>query len=305
MELVPEDFNHPEKFYEGLLWAPDGELPDADFQKCFAQGIRARPPPDFKDYELCWSCGWKTRLQLDSTYGSRVRIAYTHANSGLWYLGSKLLLKDISNDGYSPGNDYITYEFLRSQQGLKILLIKKMEILSQPNDKTYILCMSRAEGGPLANTWRILSDVQKEHIRDQLLAILQELRQSTSSRPQAVDGSKLEDRIIGSCPTLRPFCQQIGSNTNDWFENMSAELRVGLAKIHKTEDPDVIEAEVQKLKNKFPDPEPYVLTHRDLTLGNIMVEGDEIIAIIDWEYARYYPWWIEAWFAKCFSQDQL
>jgi aminoglycoside phosphotransferase (APT) family kinase protein len=76
-----------------------------------------------------------------------------------------------------------------------------------------------------------------------------------------------------------------------------------LTKIHKTKDPTIIEKEFQKLKDNFPKPEPYVLTHRDLTLGNIMIKDDKITAIIDWEYAGYYPWWAERWLTEYMPQD--
>jgi hypothetical protein len=47
------------------------------------------------------------------------------------------------------------------------------------------------------------------------------------------------------------------------------------------------------MQQNFPVGPPYVLTHADLNLGNILVHEGKIVAIIDWELAGYYPWWVE------------
>ena len=53
----------------------------------------------------------------------------------------------------------------------------------------------------------------------------------------------------------------------------------------------IIEKKFQELKRNFPKSEPYVLTHGDLNLSNIIVQDDKIEAIINWECSGYYPWW--------------
>jgi aminoglycoside phosphotransferase (APT) family kinase protein len=76
---------------------------------------------------------------------------------------------------------------------------------------------------------------------------------------------------------------------------MADELRAGLKSLMETEDKFAIEARLQELKEKFPDGAPYVLTHADLHLGNMMVHDGKIEAIIDWETAGYYPRWVQRW----------
>jgi aminoglycoside phosphotransferase (APT) family kinase protein len=49
----------------------------------------------------------------------------------------------------------------------------------------------------------------------------------------------------------------------------------------------------EKLKKGFPKSEPFVLTHCDLNLGNIMVRDGQLVSILDWEYAAYLPVWYE------------
>jgi hypothetical protein len=60
-------------------------------------------------------------------------------------------------------------------------------------------------------------------------------------------------------------------------------------------DKDAIEAKLKLIHDNFPDGAPYVLTHSDLNFGNIIVNNGKIEAIIDWELAGYYPWWVERW----------
>ncbi|KAH7095458.1 hypothetical protein FB567DRAFT_586779 [Paraphoma chrysanthemicola] len=74
---------------------------------------------------------------------------------------------------------------------------------------------------------------------------------------------------------------------------MNVELREGISRQLDTKDESVIDARLQELKTNFPDGAPYVLTHSDLILGSIMVTQGKIAAIIDWELAGYYPWWVE------------
>ncbi|KAH6521228.1 hypothetical protein HBI81_152750 [Parastagonospora nodorum] len=73
---------------------------------------------------------------------------------------------------------------------------------------------------------------------------------------------------------------------------MNAELRRGLERKYGTKDNAIIEEKLKDLKDIFPDGGPYVLTHADLNSGSIIVNKGKIQAIIDWELAGYYPWWI-------------
>lgn len=49
----------------------------------------------------------------------------------------------------------------------------------------------------------------------------------------------------------------------------------------------------ENVKKRFPKSEPFVLTHCDLNLGNIMVRNGQVVGILDWEYAAYLPVWYE------------
>jgi hypothetical protein len=276
--IVPENFQQLDEFYEGLEYIPENVRQSKESMD--RRRHLDKRGQHFQHHELCGSCGWRTNNQLGSGYGSRIRIIMSRNNRGLWALGSQLLLKDIPNDIHGPGNDYITHRWLRSQPGLNIPLLDRMELLSKPTDKTYLLLMSRAEGEPLSDLWYELQPEQKEDLIDQLSLIFKQLRQFTALGAQTVEGGKLDDLLIGNCSTPRPRCKKIGFTTDKWFESLKPELQVGLAKKHKTKDMAVIEAEFQKLKDQFPNPEPYVLTHGDLDFSNIIVKGMTLASIL-------------------------
>jgi hypothetical protein len=175
MDMKSEDFAHPENVFPGLVLCSEDhgmseELMESrehldDMGVLFA-GDRGQPV----DKELCWHCGWTAYHQFSSGYASRIKILTTRANTGTWALGSNWLLKDMPNDGATPGNDYMTQKFLRSQlgSGFDIPLCREMHRINQPTEKTYLLLMSRAEGEPLQNVWYTLTMEEKERIREQI-----------------------------------------------------------------------------------------------------------------------------------------
>lgn len=50
---------------------------------------------------------------------------------------------------------------------------------------------------------------------------------------------------------------------------------------------------LEALKKRLPKCEPYVLTHCDLNLGNLLVKDSALAGILGWELAAYYPVWYE------------
>lgn len=302
-----EDYTHPEKIYKGLTYAPDGNISDQDWKKCQPKGVIRGPlnyDGDPKKEELCWSCGWSAYNEMISSYGSRIRIFHTSDNVGIWEVGSRWMIRDQPNDD-SLGNDFITQEFLRNQPNLDIPLIKEMRKLNAPTDKVDLTLMSRAQGVGLDTIWHTLSPKQKSNYTDQLGNAIKSWRQFTSPVPKTVDGRLPYDCLIGNClRRTAPTCKKIGRTTDDWFENLDKELRYGISRIHNTKDPTVIEDKLQEMKRNFPKSEPYVLTHGDLNLTNIMVKDDKIEAIIDWEYSSYLPWWAERWLSLIGGNNQ-
>jgi len=50
---------------------------------------------------------------------------------------------------------------------------------------------------------------------------------------------------------------------------------------------------LENLRKRLLKYEPYVLTHCDLNLGNIMVQDGKDVGILEWEYAAFFPIWYE------------
>ncbi|KAK6382266.1 hypothetical protein LTS17_004153 [Exophiala oligosperma] len=243
--------------------------------------------------ELCCNCGWNTRNQEESSYGSRVRIIHTRDNSAIWTIGTQWILRDQPRDRFL-GNNYITLKFLHEQRGLNIPIPQEIRRLGKPTDPIQFTLESRVPGNPLRGFWPTLSQEEKAGYSRQIVDFLRQLRQFTAPRPQKVDGSQLDDVFLAECSSNQPGnCFKIGYSADEWLDNLGPDLRMGLSKIHKTVDPVVIEEKFQELKASFPSCEPYVLTHGDLNLSNIIAKDGKIQGIVDWERAGYYPWWME------------
>ena len=222
--MKTENFAHPEEVYPGLIYAPKGQVPEEhrESRHDLDPRLHGAMQQEFNEpTELCWHCGLTGYMQAKSSYMPRLKILQTRANSGMWALGSNWILKDYPNDGCAPGNDYITQMFLRNQLGSnsKLPLVNDMQLINKPTERTYLLLMSRAEGSPLGNSFHTLSDADVASLSDQMLVILKQIRQFTASKAQKVDGSKLDDTILGFCSTSRPLCKKIGYTTDEWFDN--------------------------------------------------------------------------------------
>ncbi|KAF1844469.1 kinase-like protein [Cucurbitaria berberidis CBS 394.84] len=240
--------------------------------------------------ELCRACGWNHKHELCSSYLPRLRVSHTRENSGLWTMGNDWVVWDRTDE--ECGNDYMTHQFLQKQRTKYIPLVKKMVEFKDEDRRYNFVVMSRAKGIPLENVWTGLSCEEKESYAQQMIAALRELRQFTAEFPQRVDGSPLWDNVIGNCDS-RKMCKKVGKTAEDWINNMDEELREGISRQLKTRDKTAIDTRLQEIKKNFPDGAPYVLTHADLNMGNILVHAGKIEAIIDWELAGYYPWWVE------------
>ena len=300
-----EDYTHPENIYKDLIYSPNNRISDEVQEKikelkCMGTVYNS---VDLGE-ELCWSCGWSVYNEITSSYGSRIRIIQTRGNTGIWEVGSRQLIRDKPNDA-SLRNDFISQEFLRNQPSLNIPLIKEMRKLSAPTDKVDLTLMSRAQEVGLDTIWGTLSLEQKSNYKDQLGNAIKLQRQFTSPVAKKVNNDPLEDCIIGNClRRTAPTCKKMGRTTDKWFKNLEEDLRFGLSLLYKTKDLLVIEDKYQELKKNFPKSEPYVLTHGDLNLTNIIVKDNKIEAIIDWEYSGYLPWWAERWLSLIGGNDQ-
>ncbi|KAF9230802.1 hypothetical protein BU15DRAFT_56867 [Melanogaster broomeanus] len=96
-----------------------------------------------------------------------------------------------------------------------------------------------------------MTPAELDHIADQLLVVLNEMRSYTSTTLGSVTGGPYNNR-----------CMPYPWNPPHAFSSV---------------------------RDCFPTEAPVYFTHGDLLSGNILVDGSRITAIIDWETAGFYP----------------
>ncbi|CDM29129.1 Protein kinase-like domain [Penicillium roqueforti FM164] len=120
----------------------------------------------------------------------------------------------------------------------------------------YFVLLERIQGQTLEQAWSSLSDTQKIAIADEFIGI----------RKHEPHGPFHSDIELWDAPSLT---------------------------LHDPPTRSFPQRALANLKERLPKCEPYVLTHCDLNLGNIMVKDGRLAGILDWEFAAYYPVWYE------------
>jgi hypothetical protein len=273
---------------------------------------------------LCHNCGWKIDNERDA-YTSRFKVMYTKGvdSSAIWELGGggPWLMKDYPNRPKVPFvKDYMVRKLLREKK--PSVPVPESHKFEGPDNKFSFEIMARAKGVPISAVYKKLSEQQRHDLFKDLGEHMKEWRQITSPRMGGVDGSELLDGLIGNCNSHG--CLKTGSNEEEWLENLTPGIRKGLlcskyfegrgwTKDNETLDLWVKETDEQlaELKANFPRGGPYVLTHCDLHYDNIFASDDneekkwKVSAIIDWELAGFYPWWVESFKAMIEKENFL
>ncbi|KGO75058.1 Aminoglycoside phosphotransferase [Penicillium italicum] len=143
--------------------------------------------------------------------------------------------------------------------------------------RTYIV-MERIKGDIIGSGWVKRSEDSKAELLSQLAGKVREMRDlqpSQGNRVASVDGGSLFDcRVPGPSLRFGPF---------DTVQDFHRHLRMGM------EFDSRLEPKIQELIKKQSKSWPLVFTHGDLSSLNILVRGDDIVGIIDWETAGWYP----------------
>lgn len=104
---------------------------------------------------------------------------------------------------------------------------------------------------------------------------MRELQPLEGTKVASTDGGSLFDcRIPGPSLRFGPF---------DTIQNFHRHLRMGI------EFGSRLDLEIQELIKQQSKTWPLVFTHGDLSSLNILVRGDDIVGIIDWETVGWYP----------------
>ncbi|QSS58629.1 hypothetical protein I7I51_08057 [Histoplasma capsulatum] len=144
-------------------------------------------------------------------------------------------------------------------------------------DGRYFVLNERVGGQTLEEAWTSLSEPQKLDVADQVVKVRKKLRSVTSTSIQCVDqSSSYPGLLFFDLEPRGPF----HSDQKLW-DALALSLR------------HLPQQVLENLRKSLPMCEPYVLTHCDLNLGNIMVQDGKVVGILDWEYAAFFLFEIE------------
>ncbi len=152
--------------------------------------------------------------------------------------------------------------------------------------KRAFIVMERMPGITVAQAWDSWSDEDREVFFDQMRAMFQELRAlpppPDGGISSCVGGSLSDFRLPRAWPRFGPF-----KTTQDFHLWLREELRPE-DHPNRKEDQDWLDIKdmVAKQDGAW---EPPVFTHCDLNPSNILVCGNRVTGIIDWEFAGWYP----------------
>jgi tRNA A-37 threonylcarbamoyl transferase component Bud32 len=148
--------------------------------------------------------------------------------------------------------------------------------------KTYIV-MERLRGNMLCEGWLQRSSESRAIILQQLKEMVKEMRDlqpPSGTSVASVDGTSLHDyRLPDTLGHIGPF-----GSVRDFHRY----LRRGIED-HEDHSPDIRELIAQHNSTE----NSTCFTHGDLSSFNILVQGEKVIGIIDWESAGWYPMYWE------------
>ncbi|KAF2875933.1 kinase-like domain-containing protein [Massariosphaeria phaeospora] len=156
--------------------------------------------------------------------------------------------------------------------------VPRVHCAFEHRNRTYIV-MDRMRGQSVGAGWLRRSEESRRKILDQLRDMVEEMRCVTPPEGSVVahvDGGSLHDpRIPGISHCFGPFRT---------IQDFHKHLRGGLEAHpdHKLE----IGALIAQHDGPWPAP---VFTHGDLSSLNVLASGDEVVGIVDWETAGWYP----------------
>ncbi|RBQ70446.1 hypothetical protein FVER14953_12260 [Fusarium verticillioides] len=168
-----------------------------------------------------------------------------------------------------------TMRFIRANT-----LIPVPEVQNAYRDDTTghtVLIMDYVEGKMLKDAWPAYSEAERESVISQLRGYMAQLRGFKGDFIGCIDGTACNDQYFcedpegyGPYKTEQDFNQGIVKAMKRDNENGFTEWRCPVW-LSVMKDHDI------------------VLTHGDFDPRNILVQGDKVVAILDWEMSGYYP----------------
>ena len=141
------------------------------------------------------------------------------------------------------------------------------------SDGRYFMLQGRVYGQTLEQTWSSLSESQKRDIADQVAEVRKKLRSITSTAIQGVaaaDGSPCYPALLFSDGEPHgPF-----HSDRELWDALSRTL-------HDPPRRTFPQRALENLQKRMPKCQPYLLTHCDLFLGNIIIRDGRLAGILD------------------------
>lgn len=243
-------------------------------QKIIPQSVTV---PQAKPINNTW---WRRNLSLLSIQVTQ-HLTNSRRGSVIRLLGNRICVKYDSSLSLA---DAATLQFVAQYTSVPV---PKVYCAFERKGKVYIV-MEWIRGEVLANALFHRSEKSKAEITLQLQRMLAELR--NLPHPEGlgianVTGGSLSDhRLPGNNPRFGP-CRTI--------EDFHRHLREGI-------DHSELYPEINQLAEKHKGTWPICFTHGDLHGCNIVVRGDKVVGIVDWDTAGWYPSYWE-YTAACYT----
>ncbi|OQD68439.1 hypothetical protein PENDEC_c035G04615 [Penicillium decumbens] len=163
-------------------------------------------------------------------------------------------------------------EALRFVAANTTIPVPKVHDVRWKDGKVMAIVMDYMPGKPLDDAWDTLDSNQKLSIADQLHSYMSQLR---DLKGDYIGGADRGKAIIG-----RRFSIECGpfDSEQQFHEFILGDIRESA--------PDLLR---DIAKSALMDNHEIVFTHSDFAPRNVLVQGDRVTAILDWEYAGWYP----------------
>ncbi|KAJ5922460.1 hypothetical protein N7516_010163 [Penicillium verrucosum] len=208
----------------------------------------------------CIACGWTLDKEKRCHYTSHLKLFYGASTRGVWSIGSDVILKDRPDEGPKSKVEVKTLNHLATYTDVPVPKVLRDWV---DRDGRYFILNERISGQTLEEAWPSLSEPQKIDIADQVV--------------KYIDQSLCYPSLLFfDLEPHGPF-----HSDQELWDALALNLR------------HLPQQVLGNLKTRLPECEPYVLTHCDLNLGNIMVRNGKVVGILDWEYAAFFPIWYE------------
>ncbi|TGO43734.1 hypothetical protein BCON_0971g00020 [Botryotinia convoluta] len=237
--------------------------------------------PKSPDLLLCQNCGFTADNAIHGGYCSTIKLIAHGGLRGVWAIGDKYILKEMAIDDDRWGTHYLGPEYPMTRflnENSTIPVARNMKHWSDSTSNFFL--MDRVPGESLLKIGPQLVWEEVEVLAGEVAEYIVQLRTFTSDKLQAPDGSPIRDQFFSPESTLNFWT----SDVDEWWTRVEPSIRDKSRK-------DLLKEQYSLCIKPGG---PFVLTHGDFNMQNIMVKDKHVSGIIDWERGGYLPEWWES-----------